>query len=391
VFDEKLWYTIAPVTTIESPILLREVTEKQALRQYIYLPQQLYKSLATWVPPIYADEWKFHDPEKNPALAYSETVKTLAYRDGEPVGRIMGIINRKYNEEHQEKTARFFHLDCIDDGAVSQALIRFVERWAREKGMDKLIGPFGFSDKDPQGVQIEGFEYLAVIAAPNSPPYLQALVEAEGYTKEVDCVSYQAPVPRALPAVYEKVNRRLLRNQKLKVVEFKTKRQMKPYIVPVLRLVNETFTPIFGFVPMSEQEMKRLAAQYMPVLDPDFLKLVTDTKDQIVGFILGIPDMSRGIQKAKGRIFPFGFLYMLAAARKSRQLNLLIGAIKQEFRGIGVNILLGTAIFQAAARRGFEFLDSHLVLESNTLMRAEYEKIGGHVYKRYRVFQKSLV
>jgi GNAT superfamily N-acetyltransferase len=386
-----LWYTIAPVTTIESTVLLREVTERQALRQYIYLPQQLYKSLVNWVPPIYADEWKFHDPEQNPALAYSETVRILAYRDGEPVGRIMGIINRKYNEEHQEKTARFFHLDCINDDAVSGALIHFVEQWAMEKGMDKLIGPFGFSDKDPQGLQIEGFEYRAVIAAPASPPYLPSLVEAEGYTKEVDCVSYQTPVPRELPALYEKVNRRLLRNQKLKLIEFKTKRQMKPYIVPVLRLVNETFTPIFGFVPMSDQEMKRLAAQYMPVLDPDFLKLVTNTEDQIVGFILGIPDMSRGIQKAKGRLFPFGFLYMLAAARKTRQLNLMIGAIKQEFRGIGINILLGTALLQTAAKRGFEFLDSHLVLESNTLMRAEYEKVGGQVYKRYRVFQKSLV
>jgi GNAT superfamily N-acetyltransferase len=197
-------------------------------------------------------------------------------------------------------------------------------------------------------------------------------------------------VPRQLPALYEKVNRRLLRNQKLKLIEFKRKRQMKPYIVPVLRLVNETFTPIFGFVPMGDQEMKRLAAQYMPVLDPDFLKLVTNTEDQIVGFILGIPDMSRGIQKAKGKIFPLGFLYMLGAARKTRQLNLMIGAIKQEFRGIGVNILLGTALLQTAARRGFEFLDSHLVLESNTLMRAEYEKIGGQVYKRYRVFQKRL-
>ena len=139
------------------------------------------------------------------------------------------------------------------------------------------------------------------------------------------------------------------------------------------------------------QEMKRLAAQYMPVLDPNFLKLVTNMEDQIVGFILGLPDMSRGIQKAKGRIYPFGFLYMLAAARKTKQLNLVLGAIKQEFRGIGVNILLGKALLQTALERGFEFLDSHLVLESNTLMCAEYEKIGGEVYKRYRIFQKSLV
>jgi len=379
------------VKTPETTVLLQEITDEKALRQYIYLPQQLYKSLVTWVPPIYADEWKFHDPAQNPALAYSEVLRVLAHRDGEPVGRIMGIINRKHNEAHQEKTARFFNLDCINDRTVSQALIHFIEQWAREKGMDKLIGPFGFSDKDPQGLQIEGFEHLPVIATPANPPYLQSLVEAEGYTKDVDCVSYKAPVPRELPALYEKVQRRLLRNQKLKLIEFKNKRQLKPYIVPILRLVNEAYRPIFGFVPMSEPEMKRLAAQYMPVLDPGFLKLVTNMEDQIVGFILGLPDMSRGIQKAKGRIYPFGFLYMLAAARKTKQLNLVLGAIKQEFRGIGVNILLGKALLQTALERGFEFLDSHLVLESNTLMCAEYEKIGGEVYKRYRIFQKSLV
>ncbi|MDQ2918592.1 MAG: hypothetical protein M3R10_01790 [Verrucomicrobiota bacterium] len=364
------------------------MADKKALREYIYLSQRLYRSYANWVPPFYADEWKFHDPKQNPALAYSKVVRTLAYRAGESVGRIMGIINTRHNEEHQEKTARFFNLDCINDPAVCHALIRFIEQWARENGMNRLIGPFGFSDKDPQGLQIEGFDHLPVIATPTNPPYLQALVEAEGYTKEVDCVSYRTPVQ--IPEVYEKLQQRLLQRQKVKLIQFKSKREIKPYIVPALRLVNETYAPLFGFVPMDEQEMKRLAAQYMPVLDPEFLKMVTDQENRIVGFALGIPDMSRGIRRARGKIFPFGFLYMLAAARTTKQLNMMLGAIKQEFRGIGVNILLGTAMFRSAMKRGFEFLDSHLVLETNKLMCAEYEKVGGEVYKRYRVFQKTL-
>lgn len=375
---------------LQLTIRLQEVTGKSALRQYIYLPQRLYQSHANWVPPIYADEWKFHDPEKNLALVDSQVVRTLAYQDGQPVGRIMGIINTRHNEAHQEKTARFFNLDCVNDTAVSHSLIHFIEQWARGKGMNRLIGPFGFSDKDPQGLQIEGFDHLAVIAAPSNPPYLQSLVEAEGYLKELDCVSYRIPIPEQLPTVYVKVQRRLLRNQKLKLIEFSSKRELKPYVVPLLRLVNETYAPLFGFVPMSEQEMKRLAAQYMPVLDPDFVKVVMNHDTQIVGFIVGMPDMSRGIRRAKGRIFPFGFLHMLAAARKTKQLNLLLGAIKQEFRGVGVNTLLGTGIYRSAIKRGFQFLDSHLVLESNKLMCAEFKKAGGEIYKRYRVFQKAL-
>ena len=302
----------------------------------------------------------------------------------------MGIINRRYNEQRQEKTARFFNFDCVDDQAVSHALLGFIEQWAAERGMSKLIGPFGFSDKDPQGLQIAGFEHLAVIAAPSNPPYLQWLIENEGYTKELDCISYRTPIPRQLAALYEKIYRRITRNHKLELVEFKSKRQIRRYVVPALRLVNETYAPLFGFVPMSEPEMKRLAAQYMPILDPAFMKLVTTAEGAMVGFLIALPDMSRGIQKAKGRLFPFGFLHMLAAARKTRQLDVVLGAIKHKFRGIGVDVMLAKALIQTAIDRGFEFMDSHLVLETNARMRAEYENLGGEIYKRYRVFRKDL-
>ena len=141
---------------------------------------------------------------------------------------------------------------------------------------------------------------------------------------------------------------------------------------------------------MSEPEMKALAAQYMPVLDPDFVKVVKDSKDELVGFIIGIPDMSRGIQKAKGRLLPFGFLYMLAAAKRTKQLNMMLGAVRQDSRGTGVHVLLGKALIESARTRGFEALDSHLVLESNQVMCSEYMNLGSEIYKRFRVYQKSL-
>ncbi|MDQ6808612.1 MAG: hypothetical protein M3Z64_04190 [Verrucomicrobiota bacterium] len=316
--------------------------------------------------------------------------RVLALRSGRAVGRIMGIINQQHNEQQQERTARFFNLDCVDDSSVSHALIAYVEQWARANRMDRVIGPFGFSEKDPQGLQIEGFEHLPVIAAPSNPPFLQGLVEQEGYRKLLDCVSFRLPITRDLPPLYEKIARRVTRGGRVTLVELSSKKELKPYVIPTLRLVNETYANIFGFIQMSEEEMKQLAAQYMPVLDADFVKLAKDANGELIGFILGIPDMSLGIQRAKGRLWPFGFLHLLAAARRTKQLNLMLGAVREDFRGSGVHVLLGKTLIETAKKRGFEVLDSHLVLESNRVMCSEYLNFGAEVYKRFRVYQKSL-
>jgi GNAT superfamily N-acetyltransferase len=371
-------------------IKLLTVSDKKSLKTFIYLPAGLYRDQPNWVPPIYMDEWKFHDPAQNPYLQTADTIRLLAYRGNKPVGRVMGIINHKYNEAQGEHTARFFQFDLINDAAVAQALLEAISQWARAKGANKLIGPYGFSDKDPQGLQVEGFEQLPVIATPTNPSYIPPLVEAFGFVKHLDCVSFQLAVPEQVPALYERIYERAVRNMQVKVLRFRSKREMKPYIVPVFRLVNETYAPLFGFVPMSETEMKRMAAQYMPVLDPAFVKCVLNNKDELIAFIIGMPDMSDGIRKAKGKLFPFGFLYMLAAARKTKQLDLMLGAIRQDYRGRGLNALLGTELMRAASKRGFTVMDSHLVLEENRLMCAEYEKMGGKVYKRYRVYGKEL-
>ena len=302
----------------------------------------------------------------------------------------MGLINRQHNAQQGESTARFFNFDCIDDVGVARALVGAIEEWAKSHKMDRVIGPFGFSDKDPQGLQTEGFEHLPVIAAPSNPSYLPRLLETQSYTALFDCVSYRLPIPPQLPELYERIHRRIVRGGRATILEFKKKRDLKPFIVPTFRLVNETYADLFGFLPMSEKEMQSLAAQYLPVIDPEFVKLARNREGNLVAFIVGIPDMSAGIQRAKGSLWPFGFLYLLAAAKRTTQLNLMLGAIRQDFRGTGVNVLLGKALFASARARGFTHLDSHLVLESNRLMCSEYENLGGEVYKRFRVFQKSL-
>lgn len=371
-------------------IVLKVADSKQLLKEFIFLPEKIYRGDSRWVPPMFVDEWNFHNPEQNKALEYSEIIRVIAYADSQAVGRIMGIINHKYNHEHHEQTARFFALDCINHQQVAHALIEYIEQWAKRKGMGKLIGPYGFSDKDPQGLQIEGLALLPVIATPTNPAYLQTLVENEGYEKELDCVSYQMQVPEKLPPVYEKVFSRIASTRNFRLLEFTTKRQLKPFIIPLFKLVNETYAPLFGFVPMTEEEMKKFAAQYMPVLVPELVKVVVDTSNEMVAFVVSMPDMSAGIQKAKGRLFPFGFIHILRSMQKTNQLNLLLGAIKSTHRGKGLNVLMGKALMDSARKRQLTVMDSHLILEKNEIMRAECEKLGGVICKRYRVYQKLL-
>jgi len=372
------------------PLELKAVNSKTLLKEYIYLCKNIYQNEARWVPPFYEDEWAFHDPEKNKTLMHCDTMRMILYKDGKATGRIMGIIHHPYNQIHQEKTARFFNLDCINDQEVAHELIKSVEKWAIEKGMNKIIGPFGFSDKDPQGLQIEGFEYLPVLATPANPAWLPNLVINEGYGKEIDCVSYQMPIPKQVPPLYETINQRIQKNKILDLIEFKSKRQLKPYIIPVLRLVNETYAPLFGFAPMREAEMKKFADQYLPVLDTEFVKVIVNKNHEVIAFVVAMPDMSAGIQKAKGKLLPFGFIHVLLAMRKSKQLNLMLGAIKEGYRGKGLSAVLGKAIFESASKRGLEIMDSHLVLENNLAMRGECEKLNGKVCKRYRIFYRSL-
>jgi GNAT superfamily N-acetyltransferase len=370
---------------------LVEVVNKKLLKEFIYLPEKLYCNYPNYVPPLFADEEAFHDLNKNIAHRSSDTIRFIAVEQGQPVGRIMGIVHHAYNTQHNEKTVRFYQLDCIDNLLVTKILLTGIESWAKDMGMEKIIGPYGFSDKDPQGYQIEGFEYLPVISAPNNPPYLPGHLETLGFLKEFDCVSYRITINEKLPEAYQAVYQRVSLNKSIRLLEFKTKNQLKPYIVPVFRLVNEAYAHLFGFTPMTEAEMKKFAAQYLPVLDPEFVKVVVDMSGEVVAFVVAVPDMSKGIQKARGRLFPFGFIHILSSRKKSTQLDLLLGALKPGYRKRGITVLLAQAMMQSAIKRKIHTMDSHLVLESNAAMRAEYENLGAEIYKRYRIFGKALI
>jgi len=373
------------------PIIIQEVNSKKELSKFIHLPAAIHKNHSNWVPPIYMDDWEFFNPKKNKSFDSCDTILLLAYRNKKVVGRIMGIIHHKYNEKHQENHARFAFFETWNDEEVASALISSVENWAREKGMDRLVGPLAFSDKDPQGFLIEGFDQPAVIASNCNFPYQTELLEKNAYAKEVDLVVYQIKIPNPIPGFYLKIQERAIRqNQGLHLLEFTSRTKVKPYIHPVLRLLNSTFTEIFGFIPFTEAEMDDFANRYLFLINPRFIKIVVNEQNEVVAFVIGMSHIGEGIQKAKGYLFPFGIFRIFASARKTKQLNLLLGGIHPDYRGKGLDVMMGVKMLESASAQGKTVIDSHLELEYNTKVRAEMEKMGGVVYKRFRVFGKDL-
>ena len=370
-------------------LIIKEVITKKDRREFIYLPEKVHSNEPDWLPPIYMDEWELYDKKKNKSYLYADALLLLAYRDKKPVGRIMGIINNRYNSIHDEKHGRFCFMECFNDKEVFHILIKRVEDWLRQNGMTKIVGPLGFSDKDPQGFQIEGFEYPQFMTSPNNSPYMPLLIEGEGFSKKIDLVDYLGKIPEKFPPVYEKILARAENMSEYKIIEFTSKNQLKPYIIGVLELMNQTFEEIYGFVPLNDKEKKDFAARYLPILDPKFIKLI-EVYGELVGFAIGMPDFSKGIRDAKGKLFPFGIFKILSDSKKSKKLLMMLGGVKKEFRGKGLDVLMGVKILQSGIKHKMDTLDSHLVLESNLKMRSEYERVGCQVVKKFRIYQKDL-
>lgn len=370
---------------------MKAVCSKSDLRKFIHLPAKIHRGHHNWVPPLYSDEWEFFNEKKNKSYEYSDVILLLAYRGKKLVGRIMGIINFRYNDKHKEKNARFNFLETWDDPEVSQLLIQHVEEWARLKGMNKLVGPLAFSDKDPQGYLIEGFNEPISVASHCNFKYLVDHLEGMGFKKDIDLVVYKIKIPENTPELYLKVAERAYRNNPgIKLLEFTRRRDLKPMIRPIFTLINDTFQNIYGFMPFTLEEMDDFANRYLLIMDPRLIKVVINEQGETVAFIIAMPDISKGFQKSRGYLFPIGFIHLLTAGRRTKQLNLLLGAIHPDYQNRGLDTIMGSAMLESARKQKMEFIDSHLEMESNAKVRAEMEYMGGEVYKRYRVFGKPL-
>jgi len=372
-------------------IQIREVTGTRELKEFIMLPARIHKDHANWVPPIYLDDFGFFNPKKNSSFAYCDHIRLLAYHEGKAVGRAMGLINHRYNDRKNENNARFSYLETYEDQEIVHALLSYIENWARALGAEKIVGPLGFSDKEPQGYMIEGFGQPISLATNCNMPYQVQLLENEGYTTEVNLLAYKTPLTDEIPLVYRRILPRLEKlNCDFRIKEPINRLELRKYIRPVLRLTNIAFEDIYGSMPYEDHEMAEFANRFIIFLNPHFVKIVEDRHGQLVAFVVGMSDISNGIRKAGGRVLPFGLFTMLKSGRESNQLNLMLGAVEDRYRGRGLDVMMALKLFKSARERGKTVMDSHLILEDNLKMRAEVERIGGVIYKRYRIFQKSL-
>jgi hypothetical protein len=370
-------------------VVIRRVETRKQKITYLDLPYTMHKNHKLWVPPLRMFEKNYISPSRNSHLEYSDIALFLAFLNGKPAGRVMGIVNMKLNKIWSVDEARFCNFESVEDQSVTNHLLGAIESWAREKGMGHVTGPLGFSNQDPQGFLIEGFEHDPSVNTIYNFEYIPGLVEAAGYLKEIDYLTYKIPIHESVSFKIEKIADRIIRLGKLKLLEFDKKADARQYLPRILRFMNETYTSIYGFIPLPEKTILKTARNFAAILEPRFLKILT-VKGEIVAFFFSIRNVTEGFRRAQGRLFPFGIFQIKNAQKKTKRLDFLLGAIRDDYRGKGLDTLLGIAMVKSARALNIEHGDSHNIVETNKKMCAEMEKIGAAIYKRHRVYRKKL-
>jgi len=367
-----------------------EIHSKKDLKKFIKVPFNLYKGSKYWVPPIIRDELHTFLKEKNPAFEYCRSKYWLAKKDGKIVGRIAGIINDRYIEKWKNKYARFGWVDFIDDEEVSGMLFKAVEDWARTEGMTAIHGPLGYTDMDYEGMLVEGFEELSTLATIYNYPYYPVHLEKYGYEKDIDWVEFEIKTPDKIPEIAEKISRLVQERKGVRVFNAKSAKDMLPYAHGLFKVLNEAFSGLYGFVELTGKQINKYVKQYFSFVLPDYTKILLDEKNEVAGFLIAMPSLSRALQKAKGKLFPIGFIYLLSAIKKNKYIDLYLGAIRPDLQGKGADALLITEITRSAIKNNIISAESNIELESNYLVQSHWKHFEHRQHKRRRCYIKQL-
>ena len=369
-----------------------EPTKKELLK-FIHFPiDVLYNDSTCYVPDLVSDMLSTFLPSENPAYEFCESAFFMAYRDGKPVGRIAGIINSLVNQREQKQEGRFGFVDFIDDEEVVDALMRAVEQWAKEKGMTCLTGPLGFTDMDPEGCLIEGFDQLGTQATIYNYPYYPKHFERLGFVKDVDWVEFKVIVPEQIPEKMVKIGNIVQHRFNLHLVKMNsTKELVKKYGNEIFALINESYDSLFGYSPLSEKQVKHYINVYLPFLPLDHISLVADANDKLVGVGISVPSLSRALIKSRGRMLPFGWYHMLKAIKhEGRIVDLLLIAVAPEYQSKGVNSLFFVDLIPAFNKRGYEWAETNIELENNENVQKQWQYFDIKLHKRRRAFTKDI-
>jgi GNAT superfamily N-acetyltransferase len=370
-----------------------DTKNKRQVHDYVRFPYRLYKDCPQWVPPLYSDVELQLDSEKHPFYEHSKADFFLAYQDREVVGRIAALEHRPYNKYHDKKLAQFYHFETMQDIEIAEALFNRVFDWAKENSLTHVMGPKGFAVLDGYGLLIEGFEYHQIMTMMNyNYPYYVNYVETFGFNKEVDFVScYLSRKDFNLPERIHSIAERVKKRGTLRVLRFENKKELKSWAQRIGKAYNAAFINNWEYAPLSEREIDFILSTILDVADPQLIKVIAH-KDEAVGFLLGFPDLSEGLQKAKGKLFPFGIFHLLSSMKNTSWIAVNGAGVLPEFQGRGGNALLYSELEKTVKEDKYKFkhCDMTQIAETAVQMRRDLTNLGGKPYKNHRVYIKSL-
>lgn len=374
-------------------ILIKAVSSKRDLKIFARFANKLYEGNKCYVPSMPWDDLNTFDRNKNGAFDFCEAEFYLAYKDGEVVGRVAAIVNTKANAAWNVRQVRFGWFDFIDDIEVSEALLEKVAEFGRERGMTQIVGPLGFTDFDPEGMLVEGYDRLSTMALIYNHPYYPEHMKKLGYVKETGWVEYRITIPEELPERHIKLAQLVMERNGLRIRKL-TRRQVKKekYGRKLFELINETYCVLYGYSLLSDKQIDMYVDVYLGLVDLKMVTFIEDSEGNLIAAGVTMPSLSEALQKCRGELFPTGWWHLLKSMyiKKPDTLDLLLVGVKPEWQNKGVNSLLFLDLFKTLKDMGFKYAETNANLESNAKVQAMWAPFDKELHKRRWVFAKEI-
>ncbi len=371
---------------------VKEVTTKKELKTFVNYPLKLYKNNKYHVPDLFKEELDYFNPDANPAYSYCETKLFLAYDGDKVVGRIAAILNKKYNEKTEEKRMRFSRFDVDDNPEAAALLLKSVEDFAREKGMNIVHGPIGFSDLDKQGMLIEGFDRPDLSITLYNYPYYPELIEKNGYKKEVDWIEFYLRPSQVDAERLQKFSDYVKKVYGIKLLEASKYADVQPYLDEIFEILNSAYSHLYGYTPLNEEMQRFYFDEYFKLINFDYVAICMDPQGKVAAFGFAFPSIADALRKSGGKLFPFGFIRILRALKRAKVLELALIAVRKDYLGKGLNAVLINHVYKNGRENGIVAAETGPQLETNTQTQNQWKKIIGNVeqHKRRRCYVKYL-
>jgi hypothetical protein len=364
--------------------------DRYRTQQFIDLPCKIYKDTAQWVPPLESDNKRIFNRQRNPFYRHSKASFYLAVSaDGAAIGRVAIIYNQPYNDFNRERTAFFYLFECIDDFEVAKALFKQGFDWATSQGLNKVIGPRGFSSLDGLGMLLHGYEHRPAFGIPYNLDYYPKLVEAAGFIPQSDIVSGYLSTKMQLPNKIHKISGLVQQRRGLTIARYKSRGDLRRLVPQLKDLYNGMIEGTAGNVPITDEEAKSMADQLLWFANPRLIKVIMKGNSP-VGFLFAYPDISEAVQRTQGRIFPFGWLKLLLEMRRTEWVNINGAGILEDYRGLGGTAILFSEMEKSIHEGGFRHAEIVQIGVENDRMQRELRELGIDFYKTHRIYQRSL-